>query len=137
MIGLTPSVSFLRRSIYFKESPHPLTTQSEGFSATLTLRSVAAEISLSKQALDIYGKVRNFLDRGAEVDDIMNIIEEDIDTQPKEENKELWDFMNNHKAVFQNDIFNCMTEYEFIDYCRERYPDINWGQEVVERYWIM
>lgn len=100
-------------------------------------RQYEKEISLSKQALDIYGKVRNFLDRGAEVDDIMDIIEEDIDTHPKEENKELWDFMNNHKAVFQNDIFNCMTEYEFIDYCRERYPDINWGQEVVERYWIM
>ena len=81
------------------------------------IRQYEKDISLSKQALDIYGKVKDFLERGVEVNDIMGAIEEDIAAQPEEENKELWDFMNSHKIVFQNDIFNCMTDYEFVDYC--------------------
>ena len=101
------------------------------------IRQYKKDISLSKQALDIYGKVKNFLERGAEVNDIMSTIEEDLSTQPKEENQELWDFINNHEIVFQNDIFNCMTDYEFIDYCRERYPDIKWQEEVIERHWVI
>lgn len=95
------------------------------------------EISLSKQALDIYGKVENFLLPSSELYDIMEEIEDDINMRPKEEYKELWDFMKEHYEVFHDDIFNCMSHYEFLDYCKERYPDKRWQEEVIERHWVI
>ena len=66
----------------------------------------------------------------------MDAIRYALEIEPIEINKEFWNFFNKHSNFFKGDIFNWITEDEFIDYCRQRFPDIKWGHETIEKYWI-
>lgn len=89
----------------------------------------------SYKALDLYPDLKSFLQKDLEAYDIMNNLEEDIENNPN--NKEqLIKYMQEEKNFFNNDIFNWITEDEFINYCKERFPEITWGYELIERYWV-
>lgn len=87
------------------------------------------------KALDLYSDLKSFLQKDLEAYDIMNNLREDIENNPN--NKEqLIKYMQEEKNFFNNDIFNWITEDEFINYCKERFPEITWGYELIERYWV-
>jgi len=46
--------------------------------------------------------------------------------------------MYQHINVFGKppELFNYMTDDEFLEYCQEKYPDIHWGDEFIERHWV-
>ena len=48
------------------------------------------------------------------------------------------EYMKQYPSVFDNppDIFNYMSQDEFMEYCKKRYPEIKWGYEFIERYWV-
>jgi hypothetical protein len=29
-----------------------------------------------------------------------------------------------------------MSQDEFMEYCKKRYPEVKWGYEFIERYWV-
>lgn len=89
----------------------------------------------SYKALDLYPDLKSFLQKDLEVYDIMNAISDDIETNPYNK-KELIDYMEQEKKFFCQDIFNWMSADEFIDYCKERFSEIIWGYELIERYWV-
>jgi len=45
--------------------------------------------------------------------------------------------MEKYEDFFQGDIFNWMTEDEFVNYCKTKFPDIKWQSEIVETYTIV
>lgn len=90
---------------------------------------------LNYKALDLYPNLKSFLQKDLEVYDIMNAISNDIEINSYNK-KELIDYMEQEKEFFCYDIFNWMSADEFIDYCREKFPDIQWGSEIIERYWV-
>lgn len=90
---------------------------------------------LNYKALDLHPDLKHFLQQGKEVNDIIDAIEYDIEINPYDK-KELINFMEENKEFFCHMLFNWMTDYEFIEYCKERFPDIQWGYEVIEKYWV-
>ena len=46
--------------------------------------------------------------------------------------------MKQYPEVFSEnaELFNYMTDYEFIEYCKKRYPEVIWASEFIERYWV-
>ena len=87
------------------------------------------------KALDLYPDLKSFLQKDLEVYDIMNAISDDIEINPYNK-KELIDYMEQEKEFFCYDIFSWISADEFIDYCKERFPEITWGYELIERYWV-
>jgi hypothetical protein len=51
-------------------------------------------------------------------------------------NPEAKEFFDQHNDVFQNYIFNVMDHDEFLDYCKNRYPQYIWRNEIIERNYI-
>ena len=46
--------------------------------------------------------------------------------------------MKKYPQIFGNppEIFNYIGQDEFIEYCIKRYPEVRWGHEVIERFWV-
>ena len=94
-------------------------------------------VEISYQALDLYPNLKSFLEKDASFDYIQSAIEFDMETNPYNK-KELFNFMSQYPEVFSKDLelFNYITDYEFIEYCEKRFPDIIWRCEFIEKYWI-
>ena len=46
-------------------------------------------------------------------------------------------YINNNLDFFENnDIFNWITDYEFLKYCEEKYPNYKWEETTITYYWI-
>lgn len=97
-------------------------------------------IDICEKALDLLD-IKKFLISEEEVRNIMVDIEDYINTcrYLAYNVEEIDSFMSNYPEIFgQNyEIFNYMTDDEFIDYCKKRYPNIHWGNEVIERHWVI
>ena len=92
-------------------------------------------IKISQQALDLID-IKKFLISGKNISDIEYDILFYIHTS---ENEEVKNFMLQYSDVFgvDLDIFNHIDNAEFMDYCKKRYPDIYWGNEIIERHWVI
>ena len=87
-------------------------------------------------ALDLL-PIKDFLKKDVEVQKIRHAIEDAIEIEPHELNPKFWTYMEKYEDFFQGDIFNWMTEDEFVNYCKTKFPDIKWQSEIVETYTIV
>lgn len=87
-------------------------------------------------ALDLFS-IKDFLKKDAEAWAIRRAIEDAVEIEPHELNPNFWEYMEEHEDFFKGDIFNWMDEDEFIKYCQDRFPDIKWQSEYIERHWIV
>ncbi len=93
-------------------------------------------INISYQLLDLID-VRSYItSAGIEVETIMRNIEGDYFPGANNCNQEALEFMEQHLDYFEGYVFNLIDEYEFIQYCKDRYPKILWGQEIIERNYV-
>lgn len=92
---------------------------------------------ITYQALDLLN-VKQFLKKDTEPRDILWAIEDYIDDGDGEEVWAIEEFMKKYPQVFGNppEIFNYIGQDEFIEYCIKRYPEVRWGHEVIERFWV-
>ena len=94
-------------------------------------------IEISYQALDLYPNIKDFLQKDLDLYNIRDNIERDLEEHP--ENKtELINYMTEHEDVFGDVpwLFNAIDGYEFMEYCKKRFPDIIWRCEFIEKDWI-
>ena len=91
-------------------------------------------IKISQQALDLID-IKKFLISGKDISDIKYDIRFYIYISEEDKVK---NFMLQYSDIFgiDLDIFNYIEDDEFISYCRKRYPDIYWGEEIIERHWV-
>ena len=94
-----------------------------------------AMLQIEYGALDLL-PIKDFLKKDMEISEIRYAIEEMLDSEIKAERPEFWSYMDNHEDFFKGDVFNWMDENEFLNYCETRFPEIHWGHEVRERYWV-
>lgn len=92
-------------------------------------------LSISYKALDLIPDLKKFFIKSNTIDYIMSDIEDAIyfhayAGQPVEK------YLEEHKDFFGWDIFNWLTTEEFLSYCKERFPEIKWGSETIERIWV-
>ena len=94
-------------------------------------------IKICEQALD-YLDVKKFLHHGCEPQDITTKLEEYVNAHHEDDAIRAYYFMKQYPEVFSEnaELFNYMTDYEFIDYCKKRYPEVIWASEFIERYWV-
>lgn len=92
-------------------------------------------LQIEYDALDLL-PIKDFLKKDMEISEIRYAIEEMLNSEIKAERLEFWNYMDDHEDFFKGDIFNWMDEDEFLQYCENRFPDIHWGHEIVERYWV-
>ena len=92
-------------------------------------------IALSYQALDLIPDLKKFFIPNQTVEYIMDEIEDAIYLYAYA-GKPVEKFLQEHHDVFKGMIFNWLNTYEFLDYCKKRYPEIKWGSEVIERFWV-
>jgi hypothetical protein len=99
--------------------------------------SYIQSIAITERALDLIN-VRKFLHKGLEPYTIMRDIEDDMIEYPNEY-QEVINYMQTCPEVFSNppEIFSYMTDDEFMRYCESRFPDIQWGHEIIEKYWVI
>lgn len=93
-------------------------------------------MELTKQALDKLD-IKQFLRQGREVFDIVSDIEHYLIIESREDLEEFWDYLDLHEDFFKGEVFNFMTDYEFMEYCEQRYPDIHWQEEIIEKHYVM
>lgn len=93
------------------------------------------ELDITKQALDLLN-IKQFLTQGQTLTNIYDNIEYYLDDNDTRDAHIVNKFIKEHSDVFQGIIFNCMDEYEFMEYCQKRYPEINWGHHIEEYYWV-
>ena len=105
---------------------------------------------ITKEALDKID-IQKYLVPGVEIIDVIGAIQEQIRFMAATENTANWgdytqdyqdayNFMKQHTDVFDDpaiEIFNCMTDSEFLIYLQNRYPYIRWGHEYIERIYVM
>jgi len=90
-------------------------------------------INITQQALDLID-IKKFLISGKDISDIKYDIRFYIHiSEDKVKN-----FMSQYSDIFgiDLDIFNYIGDDEFISYCKRRYPDIYWEEEIIERHWV-
>lgn len=94
-------------------------------------------IKISQQALDLID-IKKFLISGKEICEVIYNIEDYFENSDEEEIQKLKYFMKDYPDIFGKtlELFNYIDDDEFISYCRKRYPDIYWGEEIIERYWV-
>ena len=94
-------------------------------------------INITKQALDLLD-IKKFLIKDKETRDIRWAIEDYIDDGDGEDVWAVEEFMKQYPQIFgiPPEIFNYMGDDEFMEYCQKRYPEVRWGYEFIERYWI-
>ena len=95
-------------------------------------------IEITEKALDILD-IKKFLIKDKEPHGIMWDIDDYIINTNGEDARKVEYFMKEYPEVFGNpwfSIFNYMNDDEFIEYCKKRYPEIRWGYECIERYWV-
>ena len=99
-------------------------------------RSYKDSIKINKQALDLID-IKKFLISGKDISDIKYNIRFYISIS-EDQFDELKNFMSQYTDVFgaDLDIFNYIADDEFIAYCEKRYPNIHWGEEIIERHWV-
>ena len=91
-------------------------------------------LDLSYQALDLF-PVKDFLEQDRTLTEVINIINQELMVNANTYQK-LWNFLEAYEDHFQGNIFNYMTDYEFLVYCQKHFPDIKWGHEIVDKYWV-
>lgn len=106
------------------------------------MKTYKETIEICEQALDFLD-IKRFLVLNKDVDAIIDNIEfylyENQTVNCNKENlKKLNEFMSEYPEIFGDlgELFNSITDDEFIEYCQKRYPEIHWGHEVIERYWV-
>ena len=95
-------------------------------------------IEICEKALDLID-VRKFLIKDKSPHEIMCDIEEYYNSPMSIDTYEIEYFMKEYPEIFGEEnplIFNYMNDDEFLNYCEKRFPDIRWGFEYVERYWV-
>lgn len=94
-------------------------------------------INITHQALNLLD-IKKFLIRNKEPQDIRWAIEDYIDDGDGEDVWAVEEFMKQYPKIFGNppEIFNYIGDDEFIEYCCKRYPEIKWGHEIIERFWV-
>lgn len=99
--------------------------------------SYTESIEICEKALDILD-IKQFLTSGAEVRNIMHAIEDYVEDGDGEDVWKVEYFMKEYPEVFYNppELFNYMTEDEFLEYCKKRYPEVHWNYEFIERYQV-
>ena len=97
--------------------------------------SYVGSLKICEQALDMID-IEKYLINSSEPLNIMKNIENDIQ---KEHPENLFNFMEQYKEIFDKSLklFNYMTDLEFVNYCKKRYPNIKWGHQFVERFWVI
>ena len=97
-------------------------------------------IEICEQALDMLD-VKYFLQSGKSVNSIMDELEAYIYNfvAENEDANKVFSFMLEYPEIFCDDppeLFNYMTDDEFLNYCKKRFPEIKWMYECIERYWV-
>ena len=92
-------------------------------------------IELSYKALDLIPDLKKFFKRSESLEYTMEEIEDAFyynayAGQPVDK------FMQEHFDFFRGEIFNYIDADEFLTYAKERFPEIKWGHEIIENWWI-
>ena len=95
-------------------------------------------IEITEKALDLLN-VKRFLKKDKTSSEIMQDIEDYYCNQSNIDTYMVEYYMKEYPEIFGNpiDIFNYMTEDEFLSYCQKKYPKVVWGNEIIERNWII
>ena len=106
----------------------------------LNIMNYTETIQIIEKALDKL-TIKDFLEQslGDELTEIMKNLEESLEYEFSQGNgKEVYEYMKQYPEIFGNppELFNYMDEYEFLEYCQKKFPEIYWGHEIVEKYWI-
>ena len=89
------------------------------------------ELELTYDVLDMID-VRGYVYRGiTDTYEVMRHIQNDYDTRKLPEM--IYTFINNHPDYFQYDVFNYMSEEEFLTYCKRRYTHFNYVENITYR----
>lgn len=101
--------------------------------------SYAESIEICEKVLDMI-PIQTYLGLGLEPNDIMWDIECDLHAGIKDgRTLPIYIYMLDYPEIFGDDppeLFNYMTDVEFMTYCQKRFPEIKWGHETIERYWV-
>lgn len=94
-------------------------------------------LEITEKALDMLD-IKKFLQKNIELYDIFWNIKDYIEDGDGQDVWNVEEYMKQYPSVFDNppDIFNYMSQDEFMEYCKKRYPEIKWGYEFIERYWV-
>lgn len=94
-------------------------------------------IEITEKALDILN-IKQFLVKDKELNSIMDDIRYYIEIGNEQDAQKVENYLKQYPSIFSNepDIFNYMADDEFMEYCQKRYPEIHWGYEFIERYWV-
>ena len=97
-------------------------------------------IEICEQALDLIN-IKDFLIKNKELHEITRDISDYINLHKNDTCKEIYNFMKQYKDIFGYkdwplEIFNYMSDNEFMDYCQKKFPDIIWRCEIIEKYMV-
>lgn len=79
--------------------------------------------------------IRSYLIKGHTTEEIMKAIEKDAEDKCLPAN--IYKHMKDNSDFFCDDPFNWIAPDEFQDYCEQRYPDLKWRTEVIERTYLV
>lgn len=95
------------------------------------LESWEEELELTYDVLDMID-VRGYVYRGiTDTYEVMRSIEGDYITHQLPE--PICAFIDNHSDYFECDIFNYMSEDDFLTYCKRRYAHFNYVENIIYR----
>ena len=83
-------------------------------------------LDLTYEALDLLS-IKEYLHKGWKLSDIMENIETYVSSGMFPIH--FYTYMQEHYDFFRGKLFNQITPYEFLTYCTNRYPDIEWVTE--------
>ena len=83
-------------------------------------------LDLTYEALDLLS-IKEYLHKGWKLSDIMENIETYVSSGMFPIH--FYAYMQEHYDFFRGKLFNQITPYEFLTYCTNRYPDIEWVTE--------
>lgn len=94
-------------------------------------------IEICEKALNLID-IKNFLLHGKDLNEIIQDIENYYEDPLSDCPWEVEYFIKEYPEIFGNppELFNYMTDDEFLEYCKKRYPEVRWGYEYIERYWV-
>lgn len=89
------------------------------------------ELELTYDVLDMID-VRNYVYLGDNnIGTIMSLIQDDYYTRKLPETACV--FIDNHSDYFEDNVFNYMSETEFLTYCKRRYTNFRYVEDITYR----
>ena len=80
--------------------------------------------------------IKSYCNYDLDVQQVMRRIEGDYYNASQSADPKVLKYMEENVDFFQWYVFNWIDEFEFIEYCKVRYPEIKWRTEVIEKTYI-